>query len=316
MLAEKKQNELIKINELEKYIELATSDNTRRAYQADIEHFINAGFKLPTTPEYLASYLNMFADKLNPRTLTRKLTAIRKWHELKGKGDPAKNQLVQKIMKGIARLHGSPKKQALALRLEELEKISQFLKGQETLEAYQTRALVLLGFFGALRRSELSNLKWEHVAFEKEGIVLTLLNTKTDKVGEGQKCVIPIFPEPLCPVDALDVWRKASKAWDGYVFRRFSAEGSLQKASVSDWMVNQIVKRVIKKSGILNSDMYSAHSLRRGFATEAAKMGASMPSIQKHGRWKTTKTVVEYVEAGRQFEDSAVLAMKNYQRKI
>ena len=149
MLIEKNKNEMVKSEEFSKYIKHATSDNTRRAYQSDIEHFINAGFALPTNPESLASYLNMYADQLNPRTLIRKLTAIRKWHELKGEGDPAKNALVQKIMKGIARLHGSPKKQALALRMDDLEKISSYLVAQDTLEACQSRALILLGFFGA-----------------------------------------------------------------------------------------------------------------------------------------------------------------------
>jgi len=315
MLIEKNKNEMVKSGEFSKYIEHATSDNTRRAYQSDIEHFINAGFELPTNPESLASYLNMYADKLNPRTLIRKLTAIRKWHELKGEGDPAKNALVQKIMKGIARLHGSPKKQALALRMDDLEKISEYLKAQDSLDACQSRAMILLGFFGALRRSELANLKWEQVSFEKEGIVLTLLDTKTDKVGEGQKCIIPVFAPEICPVEALLDWRKASKAWEGAIFRRFSEEGELLKFSMSDWMVNKKVKQIIKAAGILNPEAYSAHSLRRGFATEAAKMGASMPSIQKHGRWKTTKTVVEYVEAGRQFEDSAIKAMENYKKR-
>ncbi len=146
MLIETNKNEVVKSEDFSKYIEHATSDNTRRAYQSDIEHFASAGFELPTNPESLASYLNMYADKLNPRTLIRKLTAIRKWHELKGEGDPAKNALVQKIMKGIARLHGSPKKQALALRMEDLDKISEYLKTQDLLESCQSRALILLWF--------------------------------------------------------------------------------------------------------------------------------------------------------------------------
>ena len=67
-----------------------------------------------------------------------------------------------------------------------------------------------------------------------------------------------------------------------------------------------LIRDLVKTVGFPNAEQYSAHSLRRGFATEAARLGASMPSIQKHGRWKSTRTVVEYVEAGRRFEDSAV----------
>lgn len=290
------------------YVHAATSDNTRRAYQADVEHFIKMGGELPATPKMVASYLKECAGKINPRTLARRLTAIRQWHKLKGDvvKDPTQDPLVTKTMRGIARLHGKPRRQALALRLKELDKISEYLLAHESLINIRNRALVLVGFFGAFRRSELVAMQWEHVEFVSDGIVITLPRSKTDQTGEGQKSVIPFGNDLRCPVRALIDWRQASKLWDGYVFRRISKTGTISTHGVTGVYVNMVIRDLVKAVGLPNAEQYSAHSLRRGFATEAARLGASMPSIQKHGRWRSTRTVVEYVEAGRRFEDSAV----------
>ncbi len=258
------------------------------------------------TSTSLSEYLKISAEKLNPRTIHRRLISIRKWHQLKEVDDPTSHVLVSKTMKGIERLHGKPKVQALALRLQDLEKISKYLLKQDSLMAKRNRAIILLGFYGALRRSEISNLQWGEVVFEDQGVVLTLRNAKTDKKGEGQKCIIPAGRDNKCPVQALLEWRQALKLWEGPVFRRLSKTGRILSTGISPRTINRVVQSLVKEVGLLNPNLYSAHSLIRGFATESARKGASMPSIQKHGRWKTTKTVVEYVEAGRQFDDSPV----------
>ena len=215
-------------------------------------------------------------------------------------------------MKGIARLHGKPKVQALALKLKDLDKISEYLSKKESLMAKRNRAVILVGYFGALRRSEIANLTWEQVAFENEGIVLTLYNAKTDKKGEGQKCIIPFGNKSRCPVQALLEWRQAAKLWEGPVFRKLSKTGTILIGGISGITINRVVQSIAQEVGLFSPELYSAHSLRRGFATESARLGASMPAIQKHGRWKTTKTVVEYVEAGRQFEDSALQVLYDF----
>lgn len=288
------------------YIEAATSDNTRRAYQSDIEHFSNSGHELPATPEMIELYLKDCAHTLNPRTLVRRMTALRQWHRLQNVEDPTKHPLVTKTMKGIARLHGKPKSQALALRLEDLDKISAYLQSKGSLIDKRNRALVLLGFFGAFRRSELSGLKWEQIQFVREGVVILLPRSKTDQTGEGQQCVIPFGNEVRCPVRALLDWRQASKLWEGHVLRKIGKSGGLLKGPISPHHINRVIREIVGAAGLPNAEQYSAHSLRRGFATESARLGASMPAIQRHGRWKSTKTVVEYIESGRQFSDSAV----------
>ncbi len=288
------------------YIHAATSDNTRRAYRADIEHFLKCGYLLPALPESIEEYLKKWATAHNPRTLVRRITALRQWHKLRGVEDPTQDPLVVKTLRGISKLHGKPKRQACALRLKELDQISDFLKQNESIINIRNRALLLVGFFGAFRRSELVSLKWEQVAFVSDGMVITLPRSKTDQTGDGQTCVIPFGNETRCPVRALIDWRQASKCWEGFVFRRISKTGTISQQGLTGVYVNLLIQQWVKVIGLPNADQYSAHSLRRGFATEAARLGASMPAIQRHGRWRSTRTVVEYIEAGRQFADSAV----------
>lgn len=288
------------------YIHAATSNNTRRAYRADIEHFERAGGRLPATDKMIERYLLDSACRHNPRTLSRRMTAIRQWHKLKGLSDPTDSPLVTKTMRGIARLHGKPKRQALALRLKDLDRITQYLKEHESVINIRNRALLLVGFFGAFRRSELVTLTWEQISFESDGMVITLPRSKTDQAGDGQKVIIPFGNDNGCPVRALIDWRQASGQWLGLVFRWVSKTGNVMNKGISGFQVNRILQQLAKKMGLPNTEQYSAHSLRRGFATEAARKGASMPAIQRHGRWKSTRTVIEYIEAGRQFADSAV----------
>jgi len=107
-------------------------------------------------------------------------------------------------------------------------------------------------------------------------------------------------------VRALLDWREVSKKYSGPIFRRISKSGTIAEKSICADYLTLLIRRVIKQSGIPGSEQYSSHSLRRGFATEASRLGASMPAIKRHGRWRSTKTVLEYIDAGRQFKDSAV----------
>jgi len=294
------------------YIQAATSDNTRIAYQSDIEHYTQWGGALPAAPQQVEVYLKECAQRYNPRTLKRRIIALRQWHKLKSQPDPTSAPNVIKTMQGIARLHGVPAKQAAALKLKDLDAINtnigEALTNDELANRVllRNRALLLIGFFGAFRRSELVSLTWGQVSFVSDGIIIKLSRSKTDQTGQGADCVIPFGNELRCPVRALLDWRKASQQFEGPIFRRISKTGTVSEAAISGQSVNLILRQLAKASGLPNADQMSVHSLRRGFATESARLGASMPSIQRHGRWKSTKTVVEYIEAGRQFADSAV----------
>ncbi len=310
----RKKDYLIRKNQAEirtevddsQYIHAATSENTRLAYQADIQHFLKSGGVLPASPEDLERYLHDSAPQYNTRTIQRRITALRQWHKLKGYDDPTQNPRVTKTLRGIARLHGRPKQQAAALRLQDLDQILTYLTPQNTLQAVRNRALLLLGFFGAFRRSELVALTWEQVQFVSDGMVIRLGRSKTDQTGEGASCVIPFGNEKRCPVRALIDWREASEQWNGFIFRRVSKAERVSESAIGPRYWNRLIRDMAVASGVPNAERISSHSLRRGFATEASRLGASMPAIQRHGRWRSTKTVLEYIEAGRQFADSAV----------
>ena len=298
---------LQKSDEARTYIQAATSDHTRQAYQSDIRDFLKKqGGVLPASPESIAAYLRQSASHLNPRTLKRRLTALRQWHTLKGEDDPTASSVVKKTLRGIARLHGRPKQQAAALRLQDLDQIVSYLKTQSGLAAIRNRALLLIGFFGAFRRSELVALHWEDVRFVSDGLIIHVPRSKTDQTGEGAQCVIPFGNAGRCPIRALIDWREASGQWEGAIFRRLLKGGQVSDRALNPLSWNQILKRLVKETGLSHADQISSHSLRRGFATEAARLGASLAAIQRHGRWRSTDMVLEYIEAGRQFADSAV----------
>jgi integrase len=193
------------------------------------------------------------------------------------------------------------------MTLKDLDKIVAYLDTQsDNLVALRDKALILIGYYGAFRRSELVSLTWEQVRFEGKGIIIELARSKTDQIGEGASCIIPSGSRNRCPAQVLLDWRHKSNQYEGFVFRRFSGKGNLLQSGITDCHCNQIIKKLAIAANCERVEDMSAHSLRRGFATESARLGASLPSIQKHGRWKCTRTVLEYIEAGREFSDSAV----------
>lgn len=141
------------------YMVAATSQNTRKAYYHDIRHFMTWGGLLPATPETIVNYLQYHAETLNPRTLTRRLTALKNWHVYQGFSDPTHHPFIRKTLTGIHNIHGRPKEKAPALTIEQLTQVAHHLKLQDTLQAYRNNALLQLGFCGAFRRSELVNIQ-------------------------------------------------------------------------------------------------------------------------------------------------------------
>ncbi len=287
------------------YIHLATSENTRKAYQSDIRHYEMAGGKLPATPEMIASYLHFFADKLNPRTLTRRLIAIKHWHVYQNFTDPTLHPAIQKTMTGIMRTHGKPKEKARALLPDELAKIHQYLKNENTLAALRDDALLQIGFFGALRRSELVAIFYENIKWEKAGIEILLPQSKTDPTHVGQYCAIPYGNDTLCPIAALKEWLAKSNIKSGAIFRRITSKENIGNEALTPLSVNHILKKRACDINIQDYKLLSAHSLRRGLATSAAKSGAPLQAIMRAGRWRQTNTVIEYIEENERFADNA-----------
>lgn len=295
------------------YIHAATSNNTRTAYQADIRHFVLWGGRLPTSSEAILQYLRYYAPLLNPRTLARRLTAIKNWHLYQGFADPIAHPAIRKTLVGIRNVHGKPKDKATPLTLEIIAKMSVLLKESNRLIDCRNRALLLVGFLGAFRRSELVGIKWADITCVPEGIEIMVPRSKTDQGGEGQVCAIPNGHDGmLCPVAALCEWRERSGSETDHVFRRITVGGRVLDEVIKPHQVNVIIKSIAIACCIPDAESYSSHSLRRGFATEASRKGAPFGSIMRHGRWRHEGTVLGYIDEGRRFDQNAASIMLNY----
>lgn len=286
------------------YLQAATSKNTRIAYQQDIRHFMRWGGVLPTTSDVIIEYLEYYATQLNPRTLTRRVSAIKNWHVYQGFVDPTTHPLVRKTLKGIKNVHGKPKKKAPAIQMHDLMTMINCLKEGVELIDFRNNALLQIGFFGAFRRSELCVIKYEDLSFVEYGIEITIPRSKTDQVGEGQCCAIPYGDESLCPVSALKLWCEKAEIKTGYIFRSVF-KGTVIARQISSQHINTLMKDMAKACRLPNAESYTGHSLRRGFATTASQKGASLSAIMRQGRWKHADTALGYMEEGQRFQDNA-----------
>jgi len=295
------------------YVNAATADSTRQAYQADIAHFEAWGGVLPASPSIITAYIQHFADQLNPRTLSRRLVALKHWHVYQNFVDPTQSPLVKKMMQGIHRLHGTPENKAQALTLDQLSQIHHFLQTQPTLQALRDNALLQIGFFGAFRVSELVAICAEHLQITPEGLRILIPRSKTDPNGQGQFCAIPWGNNTLCPIRTLQAWLEKSHVQQGPIFRFISRWERLGQKSLHPISVNRLLKKYAKQGNFPKAVSFSSHSLRRGLATAANQQGASLKAIMRQGRWKEVKTVLGYIDDAAAFQDNAAqtLLQKN-----
>lgn len=291
------------------YLQAATAKNTRQAYQADIRHYEQSGMPLPATPEDVVNYLQLLAVKLNPRTLSRRLTALKHWHTYQGFDDPTLHPVVRKTLQGITNTYGKPKDKAPPLVPEQLSQMVAYLQEEDTLAAWRDNALLQLGYFGAFRRSELVSIQYDYIERHKEGISILVPRSKTDQGGEGQRCAIPYGNNRLCAIRALDVWLGRASIVEGPIFRQIDRWGTLGEEALTPLALTQIIKRRAEACQLPNPKAFSSHSLRRGLATSASYRGASLKAIMRQGRWQHVGTVLGYIEEGQRFEDNAAAAI-------
>jgi site-specific recombinase XerD len=287
------------------YLDKATAANTRRAYQAAIRQFEAAGGLLPATEQDIARYVTNKASLLNPRTLSLHLTAISNWHCYQYLPDPTQTAQIRKLLKGIYRSHGKPKRKAKALHPEHIDKMVTYLGKQNNLKALRDSALVQLAYFGAFRRSELIAITVEHLHFETQGLLVLIPRSKTDQDGEGKVKALPHGRGTVCPVNAIRKWLEVSQITQGVIFRAISRWDMLQPKPLHLDSINTIIKELARQCGFDFIASLSSHSLRRGFATSAANVGADFEWIKRQGGWKNDATVREYIEEGQLFDKNA-----------
>jgi integrase len=254
------------------FIAAATALNTRRAYQSDLRHFLTWGGSLPAKPENVARYLADHATTLSTATLARRLVSIRAAHVDRGFADPTDAELVRLTFRGIRRTFGRPQRRVAALTIDQLATIVGSLKTspKDTRDA----VILLIGFAGAFRRSELVAIDREDVQIHEAGVAITLRRSKTDQVGQGRTVSIPRVRGRLCPVAALEEWLHLSGIADEPIFRPITKARRAAERRISAEAVARIIKTRTQAVGC-DPNRYSGHSLRAGFATEAARLGVA-----------------------------------------
>jgi site-specific recombinase XerD len=293
------------------YASKAKSERTLAAYQSDWNDFVafcrqTGQGSLPAAPETVALYLTYLVDerKRKASTLARRVAAISQVHQAAGFPTPTAESVVRSVLAGIRRVHGSEQTAKMALSPELLKKL--VAKLPDTLRGRRDRALLLVGFAGALRRSELVALAVRDVAFEAEGLVLTVRRSKTDPNAEGQLVGIPYGEQAeTCPVRTLQAWLEAAKITEGAVFRPIERwSNRIEPRPLEDRRVATLLKTLVGRAG-LDPKHFAGHSLRSGLATAAAAGGASERAIMDQTRHKSVKQVRRYIQRGSLFRDNA-----------
>ncbi|MEP0546341.1 MAG: site-specific integrase [Rhodothermales bacterium] len=307
------------------FAEQAKAENTKRAYRADWrcfrswcgEHGRDA---LPASPETVTLYI---ADKAAPSdgsealkvsTLERRLAAISQAHRMSGLPSPAstREEPLHSVWAGLVRTLGRAKDKVAPALTADVVAMVEALPTLErpdgtwepTVSARRDRALLLLGFAGALRRSELAALTVSDLAFGADGLRVRLRRSKADQEGAGAVLGIHYGERPLsCPVRAVREWIRFFAITEGPLFRAVDRHGNVGDTALAPGSVARIVKRAASRAG-LDPTAYAGHSLRAGFATQAAKAGAHERSIMRHTRHKSERVLREYIREGQLFDEN------------
>lgn len=289
----------------EKFIAASKSKATRRAYSADWRDFQAWGVEhgldtLPARPETVAAYLSAMATAEPPAklsTIERRVSAIGNFHASAGIENPCLHAGVKATVAGIGRTIGSAPAKKAAITADVLAKVLRRIPDDE-LTGLRDRALLLIGFAGALRRSELVYLNVNDVERHPKGIVLTIRRSKTDQAGRGKIKAIP-HGRKLMPVAALDAWLGTARITEGPIFRAVRG-ASVSSERLCDRQVSRIVKRRAAAAG-LDPAALGGHSLRSGFISTAAEHGATLQSIADHAAHEKLDTTRSYIQVADAF---------------
>ena len=280
----------------------AMAPATLRAYKADWQHYAawcaRAGFvPVPAEPATVGAYLASLAATHAPTTIRRRLAAIGKMHRFNGLAWTPAHRDIQEPLRGLLRRHGRPVQKAAALTLAMLRRL--VATCDSSARGRRDRALLLIGFVGALRRSELVGLRVDDVSVAAGGLRVRIARSKTDAAGEGTELGLPRGKHPeTCPVRAFQAWQAVAKRRAGPLFRRISPGGRIGAAALHPDAVRRILAHRIRLAGIEieSSDRLSAHALRVGFITEAYGKGVRDEDIMRHTRHRDLRTMRGYVQ--------------------
>ena len=282
--------------EVNRYTQAALADNTYRSYRADQKHFKAAGGTIPCTAVQLAEYLASHAMTLAVATLQHRIIAIHRAHLDAGRPSPAMDPLVTRTMQGIRRTRGTAQRRVKALVKDDSIELVLTAEKQQPLKAARDVALILVGFSGAFRRSELVSIKREDVTEFDHGLEIHIRCTKTQQEA-GHTVFIPCAKSSRCPVKAIKHWLDLSGIESGAVFRRINRHDQLASA---EGLTAQSVALMLKSVTAAAKDAEAAksvagHSLRAGYCTEAASVGVAPHVIMDQTGHKSPAMLSRYI---------------------
>ncbi|WP_440614354.1 site-specific integrase [Candidatus Pelagibacter sp. HIMB1748] len=293
------------------------ANNTLRAYNSDYKDFgafcskhgLNS---LPTEPKIVSLYLTHLSKNSKISTLRRRLVSISMVHKLKGYYLDTKHPIIVENLMGIRRIKGSKQIGKKPLLINHLKLIINVINQQKIhdFKKLRDKSIILIGFGGGFRRTELISIDYEDLEFVPEGLKINIKRSKTDQFGEGMTKGLPYFTNEIyCPVLNLRKWLEVSKIKSGPIFRRFSKGLTITNKRLTDQSVALLIKEYLNLAGI-DSKNFAGHSLRSGFATVAASSGADERSIMAMTGHKTTQMVRRYIREANLFKDNALNKIK------
>ncbi|WP_288930878.1 site-specific integrase [uncultured Dialister sp.] len=293
-------------------LSVTKANHTIDAYESDWNDFCDwcryhHQKSYPAQPETIVNYINDLADYAKASTIRRRISAISENYNASGDHveNPCRAWIVKEALIGLTRLKGTVQKGKTPIYWEEIEEMIHRMD-LTSLQALRDRAVLLLGFMGAFRRSELAGLDVEDIKKYPQGIVVTIRHSKTDQTSAGQQIGIPYLSHSSMDcIHALQEWLTAADITSGPLFRSFLKNGKVSSRRLSDKSINLIVKKYAASIG-LNPEMYGAHSLRHGFATYAALQGVEERLIMKQTRHRSVEMVRRYINEADLFTNNPI----------
>lgn len=304
------------MDDVSRYVNAGTRDNTRKSYRAAVEHYEGTwGGFLPATADSIAEYLAHYAPTLALSTLKQRLAALAAWHNEQGFPDPTKAPHVRKVLKGIAELHPFKEKQAKPLQIEQLQTIDDWISARlsqadsntaKSLKLLRDRALILIGFWRAFRSDELTRIRVENVSVKPGvGMEIFIPRSKTDRFSQGRTYRAPGLKQ-LCPVTAFVDWVDAAQLTSGPAFPGINQWGHIAAQAIHPASVIAIVKAYCQHVELPGALEFSSHSLRRGLATWATANRWDTKTLMEYVGWKDVQSAMRYIEAEDPFSQQSM----------
>src|SRR5579863_1711976 len=296
------------LEQVREFIRASKAESTLRGYKTDWRNFCawcegHGLCPLPASPEAVASYIADCAGRLKVGSIQRRLNAITEAHKAMGLDSPTAVGIVKNTLKGIKRTLGTAAVQKAPALTDDIKAMVGMTDAG--LIGLRDRALILLGFAGAFRRSEVVGLAIGDLDFGRDGLTITLRRSKTDQDGQGRKIGIPYGSNPeTCPVRVLQSWLEVAGVTSGPVFRSINRHGKVRQGRLAPADVARIVKKLALRAG-LDPAKYAGHSLRAGHATAAAVAGASERSIMAQTGHRSVMMVRRYIRDGSLFRENS-----------